>query len=71
MPQVCKFDRQGYGCEMFEDQYKSKGNTQVDNCHLFTFFYCLTFTLFRNNDNLRDDLAAFKKQVELLKEQVG
>ncbi|CAH3161478.1 unnamed protein product, partial [Porites lobata] len=43
---------------------------QVDNCHLFTFFHCLTFTLFRNNDNLRDDLAAFKKQVELLKEQL-
>ena len=56
---------------MCEDQYKSKGNTLVDNCHLFTFFYCLTFTLFRNNDNLRDELAAFKKQVELLKEQVG
>ena len=38
---------------------------------IYLFFYCLTFTLFRNYDNLRDDLVAFKKQVELLKEQVG
>ena len=24
--QVCKFDRQGSGCEMFQDESKSKGN---------------------------------------------
>ena len=45
--------------------------------YLFIFYF-LTSVVFRNNETLKDELAAFKKQnvllmqeVELLKEQVG
>ena len=65
---------------MFQDESKSKGNMQVGILfiYLFIYFNCLTSVVFRNNETLRVELAAFKKQnvllmqeVELLKEQVG
>ena len=63
---------------MFQDDSKSKGNIQVGILFIYLFIYCLTSVVFRNNETLKDELAAFKKQnvllmqeVELLKEQVG